>query len=131
MALTIESGSTNLSNFDKRYIAKTADSSSKSNKKSNTNEAYLRTKYYVGFSKGLYDTKYFHEAYEGPTTSGKFVQSRKNNLKEEKNKEDVVKPQNKTVMMVENFVETIEIGNMEHDILETKYVVGGNYFLQL
>jgi hypothetical protein len=86
MALTIESGSTNLSNFDKRYIAKTADSSSKSNKKSNTNEAYLRTKYYVGFSKGLYDTKYFHEAYEGPTTSGKFVQSRKNNLKEEKNK---------------------------------------------
>jgi hypothetical protein len=43
----------------------------------------------------------------------------------------VVKPQNKTVMMVEKFVETIEIGNMEHDILETKYVVGGNYFLQL
>jgi hypothetical protein len=86
MAPTIEAGNTNLSNFDKKYIAKTADSSSKSNKKSNTNEAYLRTKYYVGFSKGLYDTKYFHEAYQGPTTSGKFVQSRKNNLKEEKNK---------------------------------------------
>ena len=40
-------------------------------------------------------------------------------------------PKKKTVMMVENFVETIEIGRMEHDILETKYVVGGNHFLQL
>jgi hypothetical protein len=34
-------------------------------------------------------------------------------------------------MMVENFVETNEIGDMEHDILETKYVVGDNHFLQL
>ena len=86
MVPNIEAKTTNLSNFDKKDIAKIADSSSKSNKKSNTNEAYLRTKYYVGFNKGLYDTKYFHEAYQGHATSGKLVQSGKKKLKEEKNK---------------------------------------------
>jgi hypothetical protein len=86
MVPNIEAKTTNLSNFDKKNIAKTADSSSEFNKKSNNNEAYLRTKYYVSFNKGLYDIEYFHKAYQGPATSGKLVQYGKNNLKAEKNK---------------------------------------------